>query len=215
MRVLRASLVFVLLFLSYVSVACASDGSEYWSTATVSAKLNERVKLNLIEQFRFQSDMGNFYTYVQYFGPSFKVSDYLDLGLWHKLVSSKSSGSWSETNRFDFDATLKFELAGVKLSNRSRFERNVNKPSWLYRDRIKFSKAIKLFNWDLTPFVSNEFFFDLEPTDGYHENRATVGFSTGFLCGSKLTLSYMSRTKKANGNWSNANVLGTSVGFSF
>jgi len=215
MKVLRACLVFGVLFFSYVSVVQAGDGSEYWSTVTASAKINDRVKINLVEQLRFQSDMGNMYTYVQYFGPSFKVSDYLDLGLWHKFVSSKSSGNWSESNRFDFDATLKCELAGFKLSNRSRFERNVDSPSWLYRDRIKISKKINLFKREFSPFVSNEFFVNLEPTDGYSENRASVGISTAFLCGSKLTLSYMSRTKKANGNWSNANVLGTSIGFSF
>lgn len=215
MRGLGVCLVFSVLFFCCVLTGQASDGSEYWSTVTVSAKLNERVKLNLVEQLRFKSDMGNMYTFVQYFGPSYKVSDYLDLGLWHKLVSAKSSGSWSESNRFDFDATLKFELAGFKLSNRSRFERNVDSPSWLYRDRVKISKKINLLNRDFTPFVSNEFFVNLEPTDGYGENRATVGISTAFLCGSKLTLSYMSRTKKANGNWSNSNVLGTSIGFSF
>lgn len=215
MKVLPACFVFSLLVFSYVSIVRADDDSEYWSTVTVSGKVNERVKVNLIEQFRFQSDMGNMYTYVQYFGPSFKVSDYLDLGLWHKFVSSKSSGNWSESNRLDFDATLKWELVGFKFSNRSRFERNLNKPSWLYRDRIKITKKIKLFNRDFTPFVSNEFFFNMEPTDGYHENRASVGISTAFLWGSKFTLSYMSRSKKANGNWSNANVLGSSIGLSF
>jgi len=204
-----------MLFLCYISTAGASDGSEYWSTATVSAKLNERVKLNLIEQFRFKSDMGNFYTYVQYFGPSCKVNDYFDLALWYKLVSAKNNGRWTETHRFDIDGTLKLELAGFKFSNRSRFERNTDKPSWLYRDRVKITKKIKLFNRNFTPFVSNEFFFDLEPIDGYHENRASVGISTDFIWGSKFTISYMSRTKKANGNWSNANVLGTTVGLSF
>jgi len=212
---MKAFLVLALLFVSFVSGVYASDGSEYWSTATVSVKINDRVKINLVEQLRFQNDMGNMYTYVQYFGPSYKVSDYLDIGLWHKLVAAKSNGRWSESNRFDFDGTLKLELFGFNFSNRSRFERNVDSPSWLYRDRIKITKKIKLFNRDFTPFVSNEFFFNLEPTDGYGENRAIVGISTAFLCGSKLTLSYMSRTKKANGNWSNANVLGTSIGFSF
>ncbi len=215
MKALRVFLTFVVLFFGYMSIVGASDGSEYWSTVTVSAKLNERVKLNLIEQLRFHNDMGNLYTYVQYFGPNFKINDYFDVGVWHKLVSAKSNGRWTESNRFDFDATLKLELAGFKLSNRSRFERNVDSNSWLYRDRIKIAKKIKLFNRDFTPFVSNEFFVNLEPTDGYGENRATVGISTAFLWDSKLTISYMSRTKKANGNWSNANVLGSSIGLSF
>lgn len=134
---------------------------------------------------------------------------------WYKLVSSKKNQNWSETHRYDIDGTLKLDLDGFKFSNRSRFERNVTASSWLYRDRIKATKKIKLFERNFTPFLSNEFFLDIEPDDGYHENRASLGFTTEFMWGSNLAIYYMYRAKKNEGEWNSANVIGASIGFSF
>ncbi|MDP8230537.1 MAG: DUF2490 domain-containing protein [Candidatus Gorgyraea atricola] len=215
MKLVKFWLLFTAAFFCCASLVHASDDTEYWSMHTFSAKINERVKLNLLEEFRMKSDMGNFYTYVQYVGASYKVSDYFDVAGWYKLVSSKANQNWTETHRYDIDGTLKIDLDGFKLSNRSRFERNTNASSWLYRDRIKVTKKVKLFDRDYTPFLSNEFFLDIEPNDGYHENRASGGISTDFIWGTKLTLYYMSLAKKSSGEWNSANVIGTTVGVSF
>ena len=215
MKLVRCYLLFMAAFFYCVSVVHASDDTEYWSIYTFSTKISDRIKLNLLEELRMKTDMGNFYTYVQYAGASYKVTDYFDVAGWYKLVSAKSSQHWSETHRYDIDGTLKLDLDGFKLSNRSRFERNTNASSWLYRDRIKMTKKIKLFEKDFMPFLSNEFFLDIEPDDGYHENRASGGISTDFIWGTKLTLYYMSRAKKSNAEWNSANVIGTTIGFSF
>jgi len=191
------------------------DDGEYWSSYKVSVKLGKRWKLNLFEQFRMKHEMGNFYTYVQYVGPSFKVSDNFDIAIWHKLVSSKKNQEWKESHRFDIDGTIKLELGEVKLSDRSRFERNPVKSSWLYRNRLKFATDIEFFKKKFTPFISNEIFYDMDPKPGYHENRGSVGVSTDFIWGTKLTVYYMARTKKSQGDWTNANVLGTTVAVSF
>ncbi len=199
----------------FLPAAQASDDNEYWSTYTVSAKVNERVKLNLIEEFYLKHDMGNFYTYVQYAGASYKVNDYFDAACWYKLVLFKKNQHWSENHCFDIDGTLKLKLEEFKLSNRSRFERNMTASSWLYRDRIMAQRTVGVFNKDFTPYISNEFFIDIDPRSGYHENRAIIGISTGFIWNSELSVYYMSRAKKSNRNWNNANVLGTTLGISF
>ena len=214
MRLFKICLFFSLVSFCCVPLILASDNGEYWGTCTFSVKVDEKVKLNLLEEFRLKSDKG-FYVYVQYAGASYKINDYFDTALWYKLVSSKKDQHWSESHRFDIDGTLKLNLNELKLSNRSRFERNTTASSWLYRDRVKIEKSIELFNRDFTPFISNEFFLDLEPESGYHENRASGGFKTDFIYSSKLTVYYMARGKKNNGSWNNTNILGTTVGFYF
>ena len=215
MELFRACLFLLVISFCFISFAQAGDDSEYWSMCTFSVKINDRIKLNLLEEFRMKSDMGNFYTYVQYAGISYKVNDYFDTALWYKLVSSKTDQHWSESHRFDIDGTFKLNLNGFKLSDRLRFERNTTSSSWLYRNRVKAVKTVKLFNRDFTPFISNEFFLDLEPDGGYHENRASIGFSMDFIWDSKLTIYYMARGKKEDGIWNNVNILGTTIGFSF
>jgi len=215
MRYNKLILLIVLVYFACSSFVLASDDGEYWSMTTFSKKVNDRLRLNLLEQFRMKSEMGNFYTYVQYAGVNYKINNNFDVGVWYKLVSSKNSQDWSESHRVDIDGTVKLDLSGFKISDRSRFERNTTSNSWLYRNRLKCSKTVELFEKDFTPFISNEFFLDLEPSDGFDENRASVGFSTKFIWGTKLALYYMSRAKKSKGNWNNANVIGTTIGFNF
>ncbi len=176
--------------------------------------MNEQMKLNLLEESRIKSGQG-FYTYVQYVGMGYKINDYFDTAIWYKLVSSEKNQNWSESHRFDIDGTLKWNINGFNLSNRSRVERNTTTSSWLYRDRIKLEKAMKLFNKSFIPFVSNEFFLDIRSNSGYHGNRASIGLSTRFIWSSKLTVYYMSRAKKSKGNWSSADIIGTTVGLYF
>ena len=193
----------------------AADDWELWLGNTVKVKVNDRVNLNFLEEFRMHEDMSKFYTYVLYVGPSFNINRYLDTAIWYKLVESKSEGHWEDTHRYDIDFTLKYDLNGFKLSNRSRFENNVTKASWLYRDRMKIAKDFKILDKKYTPYISNEFFLNMNPNDGYSENRASIGISTAFILDTKLTLYYMSRAKKKDGNWENANILGTFIGLSF
>ena len=215
MKLSKLFLLFVVIYFGCSSVVLASDDGEYWSMTTFSKKINDKLKLNLLEQFRMKSEMGNFYTYVQYAGVNYKINSNFDVAVWYKLVSSKSSQEWSESHRVDIDGTVNVNLSGLKISDRSRFERNTTANSWLYRNRLKLSKTVELFEKDYTPFISNEFFLELEPSDGFEENRASVGFSTKFIWGTKLTLYYMSRAKKSDGRWNSANILGTTIGFSF
>jgi len=214
MRLFKIYLFFSLVSFCYVSLTLASDNSEYWGTCTFSVKVNENVKLDLLEEFRMKGDEG-FYTYVQYVGMGYKINDYFDTAIWYKLVSAEKNQHWSESHRFDVDGTLKLNINGFKLSNRSRLERNTTASSWLYRDRIGLEKEVKLFNKSFVPYLSNEFFLDISPNSGYHENRASVGFSTYFIWGSKLAIYYMSQAKKSEGSWSSADIIGTTLGFYF
>lgn len=193
----------------------AADDWEFWPGNTVKVKLNDRTSLNFLEEFRIRKDMSSFYTYVLYAGAYVKINEYADTAVWYKFVNSKSGNDWHASHRCDADAILKYNLEGFKLSNRSRFEYNFIAVSWLYRDRVKVAREFTIFDWKFTPYISNEFFFDLSNSDGYDENRVSAGVSTPFVFNTKLTAYYMSRAKKSDDNWTNANVIGFSAGISF
>ena len=199
----------------YSYLALAADVWEFWPGNTLKVKLNDKVSLKFLQEFRMHNDMSTFYTYVLYAGPYFKINKYIDTAIWYKFVESKEDDHWEDSHRCDIDGILKYDWGGFKLSNRSRFEHNFTKDSWLYRDRIKITRELETFNRKYAPYISNEFFLDISPDGGYHENRASIGVSTDFFLDTKLTLYYMSRAKKEHGSWENANILGAFIDLAF
>jgi len=214
MRFLKLYIVCAVVFCC-TGLSWAGDDWEFWPGNTAKVKLDDRTSINFIEEFRIKDDMSSFYTYVLYAGAYVKINEYADTAVWYKFVESKSDSDWHASHRYDVDGILKYNLEGFKLSNRSRFEHNLTKSSWLYRDRVKAAREFEVFGWKFTPYIFNEFFFDLSDDEGYDENRASAGVSTDFILNTKLTAYYMSRAKKSGDKWKNANVIGVSAGMNF
>jgi len=213
MKFIRVLLICMAVLCS-VHLSWAADDWEIWPDNKIKVKLNDKVSLDFIEEFRINDNMSTFHQYVLYVGSYIKLNKYIDTAVWYKFVESKKYHHWEDSHRCDVDGILKYNLEGFKLSNRSRFEYNFTENSWIYRDRVKVAKEFEIFKRKYTPYFFNEFFIDINPDAGYHENRANVGVSTPFFCNTKLTLYYMSRAKKKE-NWNNANILGASVGLVF
>lgn len=214
MKFLKTFFIFSIIFCC-ANVVWAADNWEFWPGNTLEFKINDKVSLKFIEEFRINDNMSRFYTYVLYAGTYVKVHKYIDIAAWYKFVNSKKHHHWEDSHRCDVDGILKYDLEGFKLSNRSRFEYNATKDSWLYRDRIKTARSVMIFDKKFTPYIFNEFFIHIGLDGGYHENRASAGISTDFPFGMKITAYYMSRAKKKHGNWKNANILGISLGMVF
>jgi hypothetical protein len=214
MKAFKALLVCMILTCYPLSAWCADDW-EVWPDNTIKVKLNDKVSLDFLNQFRVHDDMSTFYTYVLYAGSYIKINKYIDTAVWYKFVESKKHNHWEASHRYDIDGIVKYDFEWIKLSDRSRFEHNVTKNAWLYRNRIKVSQGFDIYKHTFTPYFSNEFFIDFGSDGGYHENRATVGITTGFIYGTKIGVYYMSRATKSGGEWNNANVLGVSTGITF
>jgi len=215
-RLVKVLLVCVLTF-CFFNISWAGDDWEIWPGNTAKLKINDKTSFRFIEQFRTNDNMSTFYQYVMYAGVYTKLHKYFDAAAWYKFVESKVDQHWEDSHRVDVDGIIKYtvEPLELKLSNRSRLEYNITSDSWVYRDRIKVSGGLEIFNKKFTPYVFNELFFSLGSKGQYNENRANLGMSTDFLFDTKLTFYYMARTKKSSGKWVNANVLGVNVGMSF
>lgn len=202
-------------FLSFLSEdSYAERDWEYWPGSKFKLKVKENIDFTFLQEFRMKNDMGNFYTYVAYIGPTLKLNNYMDASFWYKPVLKKKKGDWDDSHRLDGDLTLKTDLAGFNLANRSRFEYNLTTSGWLYRDRIKIARSIDTPIGKIKPYAQNEFFFAIEPSDDYNENRASFGIGTKFIKNSDLSIYYMLRSKKKS-DWHHTNVLGSFITLKF
>lgn len=204
-----------LLSLFLCNNAIARDDWEFWNMETIKTKITDKIGVTLIEEFRFNEDAGNFYTHVQYLGPTYTFNENFGVGILHQMVNSKKNDKWNTNHRFDLDAYISAKIYDFKIDTRTRFERDVTINTWTYRAKEQISRDILLLNRNYTPYISNEGYLALTPEIKYNENRATLGIKTKFLLGTDIDLYYMNRAKKPKNDWVNSNVLGVSVGYKF
>ena len=81
---------------------------------------------------------------------------------------------------------------------------------WRWREKVKISHPIVLGNLELSPYLSEEFFYDFK-TDEYNQNRAVIGVAKKLSSNVELDLYYMYKANLKSSGWSGVNVLGTGM----
>jgi len=215
-RFLKILVIGVIIF-SHSILAFAADDWEFWPGNSLKVKLNKKFDLAFLQEFRINDYSSTFYQYVLYAGGIFKVNKYIDTALWYKFVETKHHHHWDDSHRIDMDGVLKYDLSGFKLYDRSRFEGNFTTGHWLYRNKIKIGRPVSFCDgkFKFTPYIFNEFFFHMGVSGSFRENRGGAGIKAPFAFGTNLNFYYMSRAKKKDGVWTNANVLNLSLGMVF
>jgi hypothetical protein len=203
-----------------------ADDFEYWSTYSIDAKINDRLKLKAVEQLRINEDISRFYTNVIYFGPVYKLNDVFSVGALYKNVQKRGNNEWTATNGVVFDLYTTNNLQDlsyffpninwwdIDIKGRTRMEYNGTHGTWLYRVKIGISKDFKIAERIYTPYIENETFVSLNDNFDYNQNRASVGIGTDFLFDTKIKVWYMSRTRKSE-KWTNSNIIGTTLSYKF
>jgi hypothetical protein len=209
----------VILISLFCTLCCenifANDDWEFWNMETIKMKLNDKFGLTLIEEFRFNENMNNFYTHVQYIGPTYTFNEYVGIGILYQTADSKTKDDWNTNHRFDLDLYTPATLYDFKFDGRTRFERDMTANTWTYRGKLQISHDVMLCDRKFIPYISNEAFVLLDPETKYNENRAEIGIKTGFIFGTDISLYYMSRMKKSKDDWHNANILGVNMSYKF
>lgn len=123
-------------------------------------------------------------------------------------------GGWREEYRPMFALYWRGILAGGRFSNRNRielryFEGNA-KDRVRYRNESVWTSPKKVTGLELTPFVEEEFFYDLTDSE-FNTNWFTVGFSKFLRPGVKWKLGYRLQHQKSNDRWSSRHVLVTGI----
>ncbi len=186
---------------------------EIWPENTIKVKIHKRAALNFSQEFRIRDDMSKFREYHMHAGASFRLTDYFETAAWYKFVEQNTRSAWKANHVLVLDGTLKGRWKFLRLSNRSRFEYNGTKGSWLYRDRIKIEYPISQLKPKISPYISNDLYLSIHSVDsGFRENRAQIGLTVDLIMNTQWTIYYMCRSVKRGDNWNNANVLGTAFG---
>jgi len=194
----------------------AKDDWEYWPAINVKKALNEKMDLKVSFAGRFKDDMDKFYFGGAQLGSAFKVNEYFSVTPSYFFIKYEDSGHFEEEHRYMLDAAFSWKMKKMKLSHRSRFEYR-DLPAldrWRYRARLKAGLPVKVHNRSLTPYVSEEIFYD-ERKGEFNQNRFSLGSVIKINKAVSVDVYYLLRSDKKGEDWSERNALGTSLNLSF
>ena len=205
-----------------ISKVCfASDDGDfqYWSTGDLSFDIDKDWKFIFQEEFRLGESGGHLYYHHSEVGFVYKsFADWVDLGLNYRQVFEKDSkGEWKQENQPNLNVTLKSKLFGLDVSDRSRLEyrdREDKEDVWRYRNKFTVKLPFELTALKLQPYVADEVFITLND-DNVNKNRLYGGVSFKLTKNLKSDVYYLWESSRSSGSWTDINVLGTALKFSF
>ena len=206
-----------LLVAGFPSFAEARDDWEYWNAVEWRASLQKDLDFKLKQEARFQDDLGNFYLEAVHTTLLWKPAKFLEIGPGYRYeYSETSSGKNTDENRPFLEATLKTSVEKLKLSTRHRLERRdvSGKDFWRWRGQVKVSHPLTLGTFEITPFASEEIFWDAK-RDEFNQNRVTLSISRKLSKEVVLDLFYLLRSDRTGSDWNERQVLGTELKLSF
>ncbi|MCM8796552.1 MAG: DUF2490 domain-containing protein [Candidatus Omnitrophica bacterium] len=210
----------VAVFLALVAVlgsAYAERDWEYWSQEAYSVPLNNTVNYIVTTEWRFNQDMERDYLFKVETGPSFRINEYLELAPYYVYQEKQSRSGWDRSDLMYFDTTVNFRLKGLfnaKMSNRFRYQYDFDKVKTVLRNTLKLSKGFNIGKCQLTPYLSEEPFYDCK-VNTITEHRTTAGISCSFTKNLSFGLGYMLNSKKGASKWSYSNVLVSNLNIKF
>jgi len=146
------------------------------------------------------------------------LAKWIDLGFNYRQVFEKDSkGQWKQENQPNINVTLKGKLLGLDVSDRSRIEyRDLEdrKDLWRYRNKVAVKLPFELTELKLHPYIADEIFIPLND-DNVNKNRFYAGVSLKLTKNLKGDIYYLWESSRGTSDWTDINVLGTALKFSF
>jgi len=197
------------------------DGDfQWWTSAGASFDINKDWKCNFEEEFRFGDDAGELYYHHSDLGFVYgSLAEWIDLGFNYRQVFERtdSAGEWKQENRPHLNVTLKGQLFGFGVSDRSRFEyrdREDKDDLWRYRNKFTIKVPLELTELKLKPYLADEVFVPLND-DNITRNRFYSGVSFKVLENMTGEVFYLCQSSRSSGDWKDANIFGTRLKFRF
>lgn len=213
-----------LLFLGVLSLtlaACtqgfADRDWEYWSQESISIPVSKKINWLILPEWRFKEDMHNVYLFKLETAPSFTINKYLEIAPYYVYQEKKSGAIWDRSDLMYFDTTIKLPLEGlfdIKVSDRVRYQYDFDKAKTTLRNSLKISKAIKLGKFEISPYLSEEPFYDAKQ-DRITEHRTCAGLTYTLSKNASIGAGYMVNSKKGRNDWAYTNVLVTNLNIKF
>ncbi len=214
-----AVMAIIVTLISEVCFASDDGDFQYWSTADFSFDIDRDWKFTFQEEFRLKESGGHLYYHHSEVGFVYKsFADWIDLGFNYRQVFEKDSeGEWKQENRPHLNVTLKGKLFDLDVSDRSRFEyrdRENKEDVWRYRNKVTVKLPFELTELKLKPYLADEVFITLND-DNVDRNRLYAGVSFKLAKNLKGDVFYLWQSSRSSSDWTDINVLGTALKFSF
>jgi hypothetical protein len=218
----RACFVVTAITVVLISGVCfASDDGDfqYWNITDLSVDVNNDWKFTFQEELHFGESGRRLY--YQHYEPGLTYSGlakWIDLGFnYRQAFERDSKGKWKREDQPNLNITLKGKLFGLDLSDRSRIEYRVledRKDVWRYRNKVTAKLPFELTELKLQPYVADEIFVPLDDVD-INTNRLYAGVLFKLTKNMGCDLHYLWQSTRSNGGWTDINVVGTALKFSF
>jgi len=202
-------------------VCFASDDGDfqYWNTTDISFDVNNNWKVTFQEELRFGESGRRLY--YQHYEPGLTYSGlakWIDLGFnYRQVIERDSKGKWKLEDQPNLNVTLKGKMFGLDVSDKSRIEYRIledRKDVWRYRNKFTVKLPFELTELKLQPYVADEIFVPLDDVD-INTNRLYAGVPFKLTKNIGCDIYYLWQSTKSNGGWTDVDVLGTALKFSF
>lgn len=160
----------LLLFAIIVSInGLAQDSQltqdlEGWASIAIQKKtFNDKLSLDLNQQFRFDQNSSRLYQYFTRIKADYEVFNNIYLGAGYRFIKDGNTDKGFKTeHRINTDLSYKHKIDRVKLTYRLRYQNRTNAKNKdlstkKYRFRVKLKYNIK--NWKYDPFFASEIFY--------------------------------------------------------
>ena len=213
-------IVTVSVLVSGVCFGYEDEGFQWWSKARASLDVTKDWKCAFEQEFRLGDDGGNLYYEHSELAFTYSgLAEWLDAGAGFRLIYEKdSSDDFKRENMPYIVVTLKGRLFDLPVSTRSRIEyrdRTAKEDVWRYRNKITVKLPVELTPLKLKPYLADEIFITLND-DNVDKNRLYLGAALPLSQSVEAEIFYMWQTSRvASGDWSDIQVLGTTLKFKF
>ncbi|HNX69286.1 MAG TPA: DUF2490 domain-containing protein [Candidatus Omnitrophota bacterium] len=206
---------------SAAAMATKDEGFGIWNTFDVEKKLNAHWKIRAGEELRYREHNGLYYAET-HVGANYQPFKYVSMGAEYlENRASRSKGKdeiwyWESVPRIYLTPQLPFK--GFLLENRSMLEFRIREDARFamrYRNLTGLTAPWKWTPLEFQPYTANEVFFETQ-RNGLIEDRYFSGFKMhwwGPIYGSVYYLRHSA--KNAIGKWTNLNILGIGLKYSF
>ena len=198
------------------STARASDDWHYWNLLALKHEFNDTVALDIASEQKWRDDVSDLFLYSVFIVPTLRLTENVSVGAGYRLERKEDGDSWTSENRLLFPLTIGWTVKPWLLQLRNQLEyRDLEdeQDRWRIRERIVLKRPVQIGRLAVTPFASEEVFYDFT-VEQMNQNRAAVGLSVPWRRHATLTVYYMNKAERDD-DWSIANVLGTEVTFKF
>ncbi|MBN3039853.1 MAG: DUF2490 domain-containing protein [Candidatus Omnitrophica bacterium] len=211
---------FLFLFFNNFVFSFDDGDFQYWSAASASVKINEKLKLSFEEESRFADDADQYYYQHYDLGLAWSgLAKWLELGASYRHIYEKSKEEWYQENRPHLNVTARANIFDFGLSNRIRFEyRNRHKDKaedyWRLRNKFTVRLPLKITKFEIQPYVADEIYYDYN-VEGINRNRVYAGFSFKIIKNLNGDIYYLWQSSEGAGKWEDINIFGTNIKYSF